>query len=742
MSQAEVSFTEIGAPVIRVVGPAKVTGAAKYAAEWAMPNLAYAVMVTSTIANGKITRMDTAAASDALGVIAIMTPANAPKLPQGGKAAVHPPAGRVLSLLQDTEVHYNNQPIAVVVAETLNDALYAASLVRVRYQSSQAKLDFEAGFPDAYPAGHGHDPAKISVGDLSAGMAQAEVKIDQVYTTPMQNHNPMEPHATIAEWDGEHLTLHDATQYISGVKQTVAKALGLPDDNVRTICPFTGGGFGSKGSTWSHVVLAAMVAKMVNRPVKLVLERPQMFGPVGGRPRTHQHLVLGAKRDGTLTAIHHDVYSHTSEIEDFTEPSSNQTRMLYASPAIETSQKLVQLSLGTPTFQRAPGEATGTFALESAMDELAYKLGMDPIDLRLKNYAEKDPTSNKAFSSKHLRECYQRGAERFGWSKRNPVPRSTKEGHNLIGWGMATATYSANRSAAMASVTFQPDGRVTVASGSQDLGTGTYTIMAQVAAATLKMPIELIDAKLGDSTLPKAPVSGGSQSAASVTPAVQAATQQAMLKLVASSVVDPGSPFHGLQPDQLMVAGGKIMRADKQGPSEAVTAMLARQGGKPVSATGSAQPEQESEATSNHSFGAVFAEVAVDETLGMPYVRRIVAVYDIGTLLSEKTGKSQLIGGIVWGVSLALHEQTHIDMRTGRPVNNNLGEYHVPVNADIGEIDVSVLNIPDKKLNPLGARGIGEIGITGAGAAVANAIYHATGKRVRSCPITPDLLMA
>ena len=742
MQPAAEQPAKIGEPLTRVDGRAKVTGIAKYAAEFQPGSPTYAVMVTSTIANGTITRMDTLAAQRAPGVLTVMTPANAMKLPGGGRAAVHPPAGRVLSLLQDTSVHYNNQPIAVVVAESLNEAIYAASLVQVKYQASSPQLDFEAGFAKAYPKGHGHDPAMVANGSLDAGMAAGEVKVDQVYRTPMQNHNPMEPHATVAEWQGEMLTLYDATQNISGVKDTVAKALGLPDENVHVLCPFTGGGFGSKGSTWSHVVLAAMAAKVVNRPVKLVLERPQMFGPVGSRPRTYQHVVLAAKRDGVLTAVQHDVYSHTSVIEDFVEPSSNQTRMLYASPAISTSQKLVPLTVGTPTYQRAPGEATGTFAVEIAMDELAYKLSMDPIALRLKNYAEKDPTSNKPFSSKHLRECYAQGAERFGWAKRNPQPRSAKEGHLLVGWGMATATYSANRSAASVSITFQPNGRVIVASGSQDLGTGTYTIMAQVAAATLKMPIDLVDARLGDTRLPKAPGSGGSQSAASVTPAVEAAAQQAMLKLAANSVADPASPFHGLQPDQLTVAGGRIMRVGQPALSEPITALLARNGNQPVSATGSAQPEQDSEANSNHSFGAVFAEVSVDETLGMPHVRRVVAVYDIGTLLNEKTGKSQLIGGIVWGISLALLEQTHLDLRTGRPVNNNLAEYHVPVNADIGDIDVSVLNIPDKKFNSLGARGIGEIGITGAGAAVANAIYHATGKRLRSCPITPDQLMA
>lgn len=735
-------MTTIGEPIIRVDGKLKVTGSAKYAAEFDVPNVTYAVMVLSTIPNGRIQMMETAQAQRAPGVLAVMTPANAPRLPQGGKAAVHPPAGRVLSLLQDNEVHYNNQPIGVVVAETLNEALYGASLVRVRYQEEPPRLDFRAGFDSAHPGGHGRDPADVSTGDFDAGITAAEVKIDEVYQTPMQNHNPMEPHATIAQWEGEKLTLHDATQYISGVKQTVARTLGIPDDNVHVLCPFTGGGFGCKGSTWSHVVLAAMAAKVAGRPVKLVLERPQMFGPVGGRPETYQHIVLGAKRDGTLTAVRHDVYSHTSVIEDFTEPSSAATRMLYASPAITTSQRLVPLTVGTPTFQRAPGESTGTFALEIAMDELAVKLGMDPIELRLKNYAEIDPTSNKEFSSKNLRQCYQQGAERFGWAKRSTQARATKRGHELIGWGMATATYPANRSGASALVRFEPTGRVTVASGSQDLGTGTYTIMAQVAAVTLKMPVNLIDAKLGDTTLPKAPVSGGSQSAASVTPAVQAAAKQAQLKLLIAVAADPGSPLHAANPESLDFNDGRIIEKGKPESGEIFTAFLARNGNKPVGAVASAEPDQTIEQYSTHSWGATFAEVGVDETLGMVRVHRVTGVYDVGTLLSGMTGKSQLIGGIVWAVSLALFEDTHLDPRMGRAVNANLAEYHVPSNLDIGEIDVSVVGIPDKKFDPLGARGIGEIGITGASAAVANAIYHATSKRIRNAPITPDMLMA
>ncbi len=735
------SAAAIGEPLTRVDGRAKVTGAAKYAAEFEVPHAAHAVMVTSTVASGRITRMDTTAAERSPGVVTIMTPANAPRLPNNGRAAVNPPAGRVLQLLQDAEVHYNNQPIAVVVAETLNQALLAAALIDVRYQSTPPKLDFQAGFPAAH-VGKNKIPSMLSEGDVAQGFAAAEVTVDQIYTTPKQNHNPMEPHGTIASWDGELLTLHDATQYIFGVKQTVAKTLGIPEDNVRVLCPYTGGGFGSKGSTWSHVVLAAMAAKVAKRPVKLVLERPQMFGPVGGRPETYQHIVLGAKRDGTLTAIRHDCYSHVSTVEDFVEPSSSQTRMLYAAPVITTSQKLVSLNVGTPTFQRAPGEATGTFALEIAMDELAVALNMDPVALRLKNYAEADPTSHKPFSSKHLRECYEQGAGRFGWSKRNPAPRSHREGNLLIGYGMATATYPANRSESQAAVRFEPNGRVTVLSGTQDLGTGTYTIMAQVAAAKLGLPITLVDAKLGDTRQPQGPVSGGSQTAASVTPAVQAAAEQAVLKLVTLEISNPGSPFYGALPEELDFKEGKLLRRSAPASGIPFTEIVGRNGGAAVEAKASAKPSQDVEEYSQHSWGAVFAEVAVDESLGMPHVRRLTAVYDVGTLLNEKTGKSQLIGGLVWAQSLALEEETHIDPTTGRPVNNNLAEYHMPVNLDIGALDVSALGTPDKNFEPLGGRGIGEIGITGASAAIANAIYHATGKRFRDAPITPDKLLA
>ncbi len=733
--------TQIGDPIIRLDGRAKVTGTAKYAAEFEVPNAAYGLLVTSIIPLGTITRIDTRAAERVPGVLLIMTPANAPQLPNHGEAGKNPPAGRVLSLLQDPDVHYNNQPIAVVVAETFEAAKQARDLLDIRYKETPAKLDFEAGFPDAHP-GKNKVPAELSDGDPAVGLQQAAVKIDQIYTTPIQNHNPLETHATIAEWNGELLTLHDSTQYVFGVKRTVAKTLGIPEDNVRVLCPYTGGGFGSKGSTWSHVVLTAMAAKVAKRPVKLMLERSQMFGPVGSRSRTHQHIVLGAKADGALTVIQHHCFSYTSLLEDFVETSAAQTRMLYASPIIDTSHKLVPLSLGTPTFQRAPGEAPGTWALEVAMDELACALKMDPIALRLKNYAEIDPTSHKPFSGKHLRECYSQGAEKFGWSRRNPEPRSQREGNLLIGRGMATATYPANRSQAQAAVRFEPNGRVTVLSGTQDLGTGTYTIMAQIAAATLGMSVALFDAKLGDTKLPQGPVSGGSQTAASVTPAVQAAAQQAVLKLITLEIGNPASPFHNAQPEELDFKAGKLFR--KSAPADGIpfTEVIARNGNAPVEAKASAEVNQDVEEFSQHSWGAVFAEVAVDEALGTIEVRRITAVYDVGTLLNERTAYSQLIGGIVWSQSLLTHEETHIDGRVGRPVNNNLAEYHVPVNLDIHAIEVSALNIPDKNFNPLGARGVGEIGITGASAAIANAVFNATGKRVRELPMTPDKVFA
>jgi xanthine dehydrogenase YagR molybdenum-binding subunit len=724
----------VGDPLSRIDGKLKVTGTAKFTAEFRIRNLAHAVMLQSTIPNGRITNMDTSRAERAPGVVAVITPSNALKL-----AA---PESR-LSVLQDAQVHYNNQPIGVVVAETLHQAAYAASLVRVAYEEAPPKLDFVAGFPTSYAGEHSNEPGDVGWGDVDEGLRQADVKVDELYTTPIQHHNPMEPHATIAEWNDDQLTVRDSSQNISGRKVELAKTFGISPDNVRVISLFVGGGFGCKGPGWSHVVLCALAARQTKRPVSLVLERPQMFGPVGARPMTHQQLTIGATREGKLTAIRHVVHANTSVIENYLENSAFSTRVMYACDNVSTIHRLVQLNMGTPTFMRAPGVATGTFALEMGMDELAYKLNMDPLELRLINYAEVDPHSKLPFTGKHLRECYRRAAERFGWSKRSHEVGSMRDGQERIGWGMATETYPARRQPSGALIRFQPDGRVLVASGTQEIGNGMYTVLTEVAAAALAMPANLVDARLGDTVLPPAPISAGSMSTASVTPAVQAAAATAKEKLLNLAISDRESPVHGLGMDEVAFDGGKIFPKAWPQKSESFADLLARHGNQPVEAIAKVQPDPNmKEKVSAHSFGAVFAEVAVDPRVGMPRVRRVVAVFDVGKIVNEKLARSQFIGGIVWGIGLALHEDTYVDWRNGRIANADLAEYHVPTNADVGEIDVSAMDIPDTNMNPLGVRGIGEIGITGTGAAIANGVFHATGKRIRQLPITPDKLLS
>ncbi|WP_421375600.1 xanthine dehydrogenase family protein molybdopterin-binding subunit [Paraburkholderia sp. DD10] len=732
----------IGQPFDRTDGLLKVTGEARYAGEFPEARLAHAVLVTSTIACGTIASIDAARAQALPGVLLVMTYQNAPRLPNGGKPALAPPAGRRLSLLQDNEVHYNNEPVAVVVADTLEQATDAARQLRIAYQASPAMLDFTRAKSNSHapdkPQGRQTDTRR---GSFEDGMRGAAVHVDVTYTTPIEHHNPMEPHATMARWDGPQLTLYDSTQGVSGAAQAVAKTFGIAPGDVRVISPFVGGGFGCKGSSWSHVSLCAMAAKQTGRPVRLVLQRPQMFGPVGARPRTEQHLLLAARRDGTLTAMRHDSISNTSTIEDWTETCCMVTRMLYAVPNQITTHRLVQLNLGTPTFMRAPGETTGSFALESAMDELAAALNMDPLALRMKNHADADPQENKPWSGKSLRECYQIGAQKFGWSRRSGAPRSMRNGNTLIGMGMATATYPANRSEAAAIARILPDGTAMVASGTQDIGTGTYTVMTQVAADALGFAPESIRFALGDSSLPRAPVSGGSQSAASVSPAVRDAASQARSQLIALALADQASPVHGLALDDVTVENGWVMSRSQPAKRDPAAAIIARSGGKPIEAASSVKPGDEKQKYSFHSFGAVFVEVHVDADLGTIRVPRVVAVYDVGRVLNEKTARSQMLGGIVWGVGAALQEESSLDTRTGRFTNANLAEYHVPVNADIGSLDITFIDRPDPYINSLGVRGIGEIGITGVPAAIANAVFHATGVRVRDLPITLDKVM-
>lgn len=775
----------VGTPLDRIDGRLKVTGAAKYAGDMPVPHVAHAVMVTSTAARARIVSMDAAAALAEPGVLAVLTPFNAPKLPgaprpgpqtpparttavaggagaQGGgqAAGAGGPAGggtnpagaagpaarggsmRVPTLLQDPYVRYNGQPIGVVVAETFEQARAAVDLVRVQYASDSPVLDMERAPRNDPESVHPLRGERITRrGDLARGLGEGAVRVEQTYTTPIENHNPMEPHGTIALWEEDRLTLYESTQGITSVRNTVAQTFGLAPDKVKVVSHFTGGGFGSKGGAWSHQVLAAMAAREVKRPVKLLLTRRQMFGPVGGRPRTVQQVTLAAARDGTLTAVRHHSTSNTSTLEDWVEPAVDATKLLYATPNLETQYDLVRLNVGSPTFMRAPGESSGTFALESAMDELAYALDMDPVALRLKNHADTDPESGRPWSSKSLRECYQMAAERFGWSRRTPAPGSMRDGRTLIGWGMATATYPARRGAAGCVARMLPDGRALVRAGTQEIGCGTYTSMTQVAADALGLPVDSVRFELGQTDMPENPASTGSVTMASTGTAVHEAATLLRSRLVGMALADRDSPLHGAVEADVVVSSGRMALASDASRGETYAALLARTGSRSVEATSNSRPGAEVQQYAMHSFGAVFTEVRIDPELRTISVPRIVTAHGVGRIINPKTARNQIVGGVVWGVGMALLEETLIDPRTGRYVNADLAEYHVPVNADIGVIDTLFADEHDAQVSAIGAKGAGEIGITGVAASIANAVYHATGKRVRDLPITLDRLL-
>lgn len=710
----------LGSPLNRVDGPLKVTGRATYTYEQHVPNCVHGVLVTSTIARGRIRSLDTKAAESTPSVLLVMTHLNSPKLPELQNQKKTSPTSRVLQVLQDDKILYANQPIAVVVAESLEAAEEAAQLVKVHYLVETPRVELAARADEGYSpakAGGGGDPSNSSRGNIQQGLAESTARISRVYNTPFEVHNPMEPHATLAHWDQpDHLTLYDATQGIFSDQERVAALLGLKPENILVISPFLGGGFGSKGPTWSHVMLAALAAKQVRRPVKLAVSRPQMFGMLGYRSPTRQSVTAGAKSDGTMQALRHDTLSYTSTFDEFVETASLPARMLYATSNNSTSHKIVKSDVGTPSFMRAPGEAPGTYGLESAMDELAYELKMDPIEFRLANYAEKDPETGKPWSSKSLRECYRQGAERFGWGRRKLEPRSWREGNTLVGYGMATAEYPTKRSPSSAAARLNADGTFLVTAGTQDLGTGTYTIMTQVAAQELGVPPSRVTFLLGDSRLPKTPVSGGSQTAASTGSAVQAAAQALREKL-------------------MQMAGSQSLEQSQ------LRELVQRSGQPYIEAKASAKQAADAEEYAMYAFGAQFAEVRVDADLGQIKVARMLGCFGAGNILNAKTARSQLMGGMVWGISMALCEDARMDYRLGRFVNNNLAEYHVPVNADVGQVEAIWVPEKDNHINPLGAKGIGEIGITGSTAAIANAIFNATGKRVRQLPITPDKLL-
>ena len=734
----------IGPPMSRVDGKLKVTGKALYAAEYNPPGMVYAPTIQSTVPRGSVLRMQTSEAERAPGVLAVLTPRNAPKLAGADKYMANPIMPR-LAAMQDSEVFYNGQPIGVVVADTFERATHAASLVRTFYVEKPASLDLEAGMGGAEPAqgNFGAPPPGHERGDVKAALASAAVRVEATYTTPTETHNPLEPHAAIAVWDDpEHLTVYDANQGVHFVRMFLAQLAGLPPDNVRVISRYVGGGFGCKALPWSHSILSVLAAKAVNRPVKLVLTRQQMNTLVGYRPHTVQKVELGATAKGKLTALRHTGFSETSEKDSFSEPFTNTSNMLYACPNVHTSQKVVRLNAGTPTFMRGPGEAPGTYALESALDELAHALKMDPLELRRINHADMDPEHNRPWSSKSLLECYRVGAERFGWKKRSLQPRATRDGEVLIGSGMATALFPAMRFQCTATVRLLADGSATVQCAAADIGTGAYTVFTQVAADTLGMAPEKVRMEMGDTVLPPGPLAGGSASTASAAPAIQNASKQVLQELVKLAIADTGSPLHGLAAQDVLTEGGSLVSRKDRKKAETFAQLLARKQLPHVEGKADTVPElPDKQKHSGYAFGAHFVEVRVDEALGTVRISRIVSAMAAGRILNAKTARSQILGGAIFGLGMALTEETLRDPRLGRVMTADLAEYHVPVHADVPDIDVLFVEEVDPHVNSMGIKGIGEIATTGIAAAVANAVFHATGKRVRDLPITLDKVM-
>jgi xanthine dehydrogenase YagR molybdenum-binding subunit len=731
----------IGADIARVDGVKKVTGRATYAAEVQVANVAHAVIVGSTVGRGRIKAIETRAALAAPGVIAVVTHQNAPRFP--GVSAKQDPNDRLVQGLQDDVVLYHDQPIAVVVGDTLEHAQHAAGLVTAEYDAVAAIGDISAELGAAYlPDSNPRAPAQVSRGDTAAGLAAAATRVAATYTTPVETHNPMEPHATIAVWQGaDHLTLYDSTQAIFNVRRRLAAMLGLAVENVRVINHFVGGGFGGKGAPWSHVVLAAIAARASGRAVKLEITRDQMQVFVGHRPKTVQKLELGVDGKGRLTAIRHDVVSETSRYDQFIESCTGVTRMLYACPNVATAQRLVRLDIATPTFTRAPGESTGSFALESALDELAYAAGIDPLELRRINHAGSDPETGKPWSSKSLLECYRRAAEAIEWSRRPAQVGSLRDGRWRIGLGVATTSRGSRQQPASARARMLPTGRAIVQAGTQDIGTGTYTIMTQIAGDALGLPLGDVRFELGDTAFPEAPPSVGSFTAASTGPAVQGACAALRRELIARAIRDPASPLHGLAPDAVDGDGGALVARSDPRRRDSYAAIVTRSGQPEITAEFHSEASADRGLYSVYGFGAVFARVRVDGELGEVRVDRLVGAFAAGTIINPRTAHSQLIGGMVWGIGQALHEHSVRDPRTARMVTRDLADYHIPVHADVPHLEVVFVPETDPHVNEIGAKGLGELSTPGVAAAIANAVYHATGIRVRDLPITPDKLI-
>ncbi len=734
----------IGKPIDRIDGREKVTGAAQFTAEFPLENLVHAVLVYSIIAKGTIKSIEVSEAEKATGVLAVITHKNAPKMnapplfsPSGGSDA----AGSKANVVNTDEIFWNGQPVAVVVAETLDRAEYAASLVKVVYKEEPADTSFAEGKAHAeHPKSVMGEETDVIHGDAEAALAAAKFKVDLRYTTPRYNHNAIELHATTAVWNGDKLTVYDTSQFVRGVADSLAKMFSLDKDDVRVLAPFVGGGFGGKGSMWANVQLCVLAAKVVGRPVKLVLSREGVFRSVGGRTPSEQRVALGADETGKLLSLIQSGVTATSYTNDFPEQFSFPARHLYATENLFVTQSVARLNTTANTFMRAPGESIGTFALESAMDELAYELRMDPVELRLRNDAERDPAKGTEFSSRHLKEAFRLGAEKFGWQNRAARPRSMRDGKWLIGQGVATAFYPAYRFPAAAKVRLNADGTAVVQCAAQEMGMGTATVQTQHAAERLGLPMEKVRFEYGDTNLPQAPVAGGSNQTISVALAVQQACEKLQRELLVLAKKDGSSPLKGSHFDDVRACDGGLFRRDKRETGETYVAILARAKESFIEAEAQSGQPLELLKYSMGSYGAQFCEVRANEETGEVRVSRFVGAFDTGRILNPKTARSQFMGGIIMGIGMALTEEALLDERSGRITNPSLAEYHVPVNADIPKIETYFLDIPDPH-TPLGAHGIGEIGITGVAAAVANAVYHATGKRVRDLPITLDKLL-
>lgn len=733
----------VGQPLPRIDGAAKVTGGARYAADFNRPHQAYAVIVPSTIGRGRVVAVDDRAATGAAGVIAVLTHVNAPRLAYAPyrDPVIDPPIGERLPVLQDADVRFYGQPIGLVIAETLDQAEHAAAAVRVEYATATPVVDLsDARVQTIVPGGAGRPGSRIQAdrarGDADGAMAAAAVRVDVTFDFARQNHNPMEPHATVAEWDGDRLTLWSKSQYVVNERAEIAAVFGIPPDHVHVINPFIGGAFGTSLRTWSHVTLAALAARCVGRPVKLVLTRRQMFVATGHRPRTVQRVALGATRDGRLTSLIHEGTAETSRYEQYIEALISASSFLYSCPNVRLRYRLAPLDISTPTFMRAPGEASGVCALECAMDEMAHALQMDPVELRRRNEAEIDEGEQRPFSSRSLLRCMERGADRFGWSRRDPRPRSMRDGRLLVGWGMAAATYPANQGPVEARVRVLAGGEATVEVAASDMGPGTYTSITQLAAELLGLPLTQVQLRLGDSELPPAPPHGGSMTMASVGTAVRAACIAAQSEAVQRATTDPASPLHGVAPDRVAWRGARLVRRDAPTTGYDYAEIIARTGGAPIEATARTARDRDVARTfSMHSFGAVFAEVSVDPDLGIVRVRRVVGAYGIGRIVNPRLAQSQCTGGMVGGIGMALQERTVLDARDGRPVNAHLADYLVPVNPDVPDLEVHFIDEEDPHVNPLGVKGVGELAYVGVASAIANAVFHATGTRLRELPI-------